>query len=120
MSVDIEKLTERDIKNYKRDIETYRKRQQMFLTLGLIFLALFIIFLAMGIVGTIFFSKEAEERTINFAFLVLMESGYSLAGLFMVGMIAMFILRGALFNGKISNRQRAIEDWEDAHKVVND
>ena len=122
MSVHIENLTERDIRHFKKDIENYRKKQQLFLTLGFIFLGLFILFLVMGILGTVFFSQELSEKSINFALIAMMESGYSLATLFMIGFIAMFVLRGALFNGKISNRQRAIEDWEEYqkdHKVVD-
>lgn len=37
MSVNIDELTERDIRNYKRDIESYKRRQGTFLVLGFIF-----------------------------------------------------------------------------------
>ena len=113
MSVDIEKLTERDIKEFKRDIESYQKKQKLFLTLGFVFMGLFIFFLLAGIACTVLFVLNHDDRTLFFLFMGLMDTAYSLAGTFIVVMIAMFILRGALFNGKIENRRRAIEDWEE-------
>ena len=116
MSIEIEKLTQRDIKNFKRDIEKYRKTQGLFLILGFIFLGIFLITLALGVVMTVLFIQNIDKQQLYFLYISLMDTGYSIAALFFVGMLAMFVLRGALFNGKIDNRQRAIEDWEDLQK----
>ena len=113
MSIDINRLTERDIKEFKRDIESYKGKQKLFLTLGFVFLGLFLLFLIGGIVAMIFLIIYHEEKSLLFILISLMDTAYSLAGTFLVAMIAMFILRGALFNGKIENRRRAIEDWEE-------
>ena len=118
MSVNVNELTERDIRNYKRDIESYRKRQDAFLVLGFVFLGLFIICLVVGILGAVAFVKaidnENAARIISGA--LMMEIGFAFSVIFSLAMIAMFVLRAALFGRKIENRQRIIEEWEIDHR----
>ena len=40
MGIEIEKLTEKDIRKFKREMEGYEKRKKLFLILGFIFLGL--------------------------------------------------------------------------------
>lgn len=75
-------------------------------------------FLIMAIAGTVLFIKEinVEDPVMLVGGAMLMDVGYAFSSLFLIGMIAMFVLRGALFGKKIENRQRVIDEWEEEHK----
>ena len=45
MSIEIEKLTDRDIRQFKREIQGYEKRKKVFLIVGFVFLGLTLFFL---------------------------------------------------------------------------
>ena len=113
---ELHEYTKQDIKEFKRDIENYQKKQKLFLTLGFIFLGLFFFFLILTIficVLTYFNLREGEYYAAQFLFILFDYLVGSLTFIFMIGFIAMFVVRGAVFNGKIENRRRIIEDWEE-------
>lgn len=119
MSVDFEQLTERDIQEYKDDIARYQRSQKLFKTLGLIFLGLMIFFLLMGIAGIIILALNATAESVNGGIVavssILMSFGFTFFSLFLVAMIIMFVLKSALFDRKIFNRERLIKRWEETH-----
>ena len=115
----LEELTAMDIRNFKRDIENYKAKQRTFLILGFVFLVLFLV----GLVATIFLGfgvyrelREGDMQTAYFLFLLFDTIVGGLTLIFMFVFILMFVLRGALFNSKIDNRRRLIEDYEDMQK----
>ena len=112
----IEEYTNHDIKEFKRDIEKYQKAQRLFLILGFVFVALFIV----SVFATVFIGiltyinfRDHEYYAAHFLFVIFDSVVGSLAFLFLLAFNAMFIIRSAAFNGKIENRRRIIEDWDE-------
>lgn len=115
----LEAFTERDIKNLKRDIEICEGRKKVFLTLGIIFLVLFVI----GVAGTILLGfavynelKNGEPSAAYFLFILFDSLVGSLTVLFLIGAIALFVVRAVIFGKQIEKRQRLIDEYEDLHK----
>lgn len=119
MSVDFEQLTERDIQEYKDDIERYHRSQKLFKRLGFIFMGLMFFFLVMGVAGIVILAINATAESVNGGIVavssILMSFGFSFFSLFLVAMIIMFVLKSALFDRKIFNRERLIKRWEETH-----
>ena len=112
MGIKIERLTDRDIRDFRREIEGYKKRQKTFLALGFVFLGLTILFIALSILFGILMFGYTESYISLYLMYCLFSLTVSLGTLTLIGMIAMFIVRGAVFNKKIENRERAIEEYE--------
>ena len=118
MGVRIERLTDRDIRNYQRGIAGYEKRKKIFLILGIIFLVLTILLIAGAILLGIFAAKCRSEVDDYFSFeyfylfLSLCITTGSFASTFFVLTIIMFVVRSVLFNKKIENRLAIIEEYE--------
>ena len=112
----VEELTDADIRHFKREIEGYKQKQTLFLILGFIFMILFIaaligsILLGIGIYNR----ASAGDFTSAYVLFVFLDTFVgTLAGLFFIAFLVMFILRGALFGKKIENRLNLIEDYEE-------
>lgn len=112
----VEELTDADIRHFKREIEGYKQKQTLFLILGFVFMVLFIV----SLVGTIFLGigvyneiKSGDTYSAYFLYILFDSLVGSLAFIFLIAFIAMFILRGALFGKKIENRLNLIEDYEE-------
>ena len=112
----VEELTDADIRHFKREIEGYKSKQSLFLILGFIFMILFIaaligsILLGIGVYNR----ASAGDFTSAYVLFVFLDTFVgTLAGLFFIAFLAMFILRGALFGKKIENRLNLIEDYEE-------
>ena len=113
MSVDVERLTDRDIREYKRDLEGYKKKKRVFLILGFVFLGVTIILIALSVfLGIVAGLQQYENESIYAASLSLSITTGVFASVFLEAMIIMFILQGALFAAKINNRIVAIEEYE--------
>ena len=119
MSIEIEKLTERDIRKFKREIEGYEKSKKVFLILGFVFMVLTILLLAVAIMFGIFAGFAGKEINDYFSFqyfylyLSLCVTSASFASTIFLVTILMFILRAVLFQKKTENRLNAIEDYEE-------
>ena len=112
----LEEYTSHDIKEFKRDIEKYQKTQRLFLILGFVFAALFIV----SVFATVFLGiltyinlRDHEYYAAQYLFILFDSVVGSLAFIFCFAFVAMFIVRSAAFNGKIENRRRIIEDWDE-------
>ena len=115
----VEELTDADIRHFKREIEGYKQKQTLFLILGFVFIVLFIV----SLIGTIFLGigvyneiKAGNTYSAYFLYIVFDSLVGSLAFIFFIAFLAMFILRGALFGKKIEkieNRLNLIEDYEE-------
>ena len=118
MGIEIEKLTEKDIRKFKREMEGYEKRKKLFLILGFIFLGLTLLFLLLGVVFIVLAivgGVNAEDYFgYEFAalFISLAVTTLGFGSTFCVVTIVMFILRGVLFAKKTENRRAAIEEYE--------
>ena len=119
MSVNFDQLTDRDIQEYKDDIAKYQRAQGLFKRLGFIFLGLMFLFLAMAIAGVVILAVNANPDSVSGGVIaassIMMSFGFTFFGLFLVAMIIMFILRSALFDRKIFNRECIIKRWEETH-----
>ena len=119
MSVNVEQLTDRDIQEYKDDIDRYQRTQKLFKRLGFIFLGLMLFFLILGVAGIVILAVNATTESVEPGIVVvsslMMSFGFSFFGLFLVAMVIMFVLRSALFDRKIYNRERLIKQWEEKH-----
>ena len=118
MVIQIEKLTEIDIRKFKREIEGYEKSKKIFLVLGFVFMGLTIVLLVGAILFGIFAAKAGSKMDDFFsyeyfgAFLALCVTTASFASTFFLVTLIMFILRAVLFAKKIENRLTAIEEYE--------
>lgn len=116
----LETLTPRDVKNMKRDIEIIKKRKKAFLIVGFVLLGLFIasviglVFLG---IGTYTALQNEEWAAAQFLFILFDSLVGSLSVLFLIGFIAMFVIRGVLLDKQIEKRRRLIEDYEDLHSA---
>ncbi len=119
MSVNVDQLTDRDIREYKDDIARYQRSQRLFSRLGFIFLGLMIFFLILGVAGIVILAVNATTESVKSGIVVvsslMMSFGFTFFSLFLVAMVIMFVLRGALFDRKIYNRERLIKQWEEKH-----
>ena len=119
MSVNVEQLTDRDIREYKDDISRYQRSQRLFSRFGFIFLGLMIFFLILGVAGIVILAVNATTESVEPGIVVvsslMMSFGFSFFCLFLVAMVIMFVLRSALFDRKIYNRERLIKKWEEKH-----
>ena len=119
MSIEIEKLTERDIRKFKREIEGYEKSKKVFLILGFVFMGLTIVLLGLAIMFGIFAGISGSKMSDVFsyeyfvAFLALCITTAEFGSTFFLVTILMFILRAVLFQKKTENRLNAIEDYEE-------
>ena len=102
------------IQQYKREIESYKSKRLTFLILGAIFLTvglvLTIVFMSLYIKAI---DKGVDSGNLSTAYLYLF-----LAVVFELmtdAGIAFLIIQGAVFGRKISNRIRAIEEYESRH-----
>ena len=102
--VDITKLTEYDIQVMKDEIQKYYQMRKLFLILAFVLLGGGLLFIIIGIVS--------GDPTLAYAY------GY-IGGILLTGMIAMFVLRSAVFNTKINNRNRAIKAYNNYHHSQN-
>ena len=108
------KVDDATIAQYKKELAIYRSRKMTMLTLGLIFLTvglvLCIVFFSLGV-------KSIEDNVNSgnigtgyvFIFLAVIFELMTDAG------IALLIVQGAVFGKKISNRERAIAEYESRH-----
>ena len=122
MGIEIEKLTEKDIRKFKREMEGYEKRKKLFLILGFIFLGLTLLFLLLGVIFIVLAivggaqAVHSEDSWAGFEFAGLFVSlaitTLGFGSTFCVVTIAMFILRSVLFAKKTENRRAAIEEYE--------
>ena len=119
MSVNVDQLTDRDIREYKDDIARYQRSQRLFSRLGCIFLGLMLFFLILGIAGIVILAVNATTESVGSGIVavssLMMGFGFTFFSLFLVAMVTMFVLRGALFDRKIYNRERLIKQWEEKH-----
>jgi Zn-dependent protease with chaperone function len=119
MSVNVDQLTDRDIREYKDDIARYQRSQRLFSRLGFIFLGLMLFFLILGIAGIVILAVNATTESVGSGIVavssLMMGFGFTFFSLFLVAMVTMFVLRGALFDRKIYNRERLIKQWEEKH-----
>ena len=122
MSIEIEKLTDRDIRQFKREIQGYEKRKKIFLILGFVFmgLAIFFLFATIIFIALAVYEGSRGADYINYlyfdAFLALAITCGSTIVEAVIIMIVMFILRGVLFQKKTENRLAAIEEYEEYKK----
>ena len=122
MSIEIEKLTDRDIRKFKREIEGYEKSKRIFFILGFVFLGLCVFLLIVaalfGVLAALQITHDGEYVNYMYftAFLTLAITSASFASTFFLVMLIMFILRGVLFQKKTENRLAAIEDYEEYKK----
>ena len=122
MSIKVENLTESDIRKFKREIEGYQKSKRIFLILGFVFLGLTLFLLLLAVLFGVFTGLAAAEVSDYFSyekfylFFTLAITTASFASTFFLVTIAMFILRGVLFQKKTENRLNAIEDYEEYQK----
>ena len=118
MSIDIEKLTDRDIRKFKKEMQGYEKSKKIFFILGFVFMGLTILLVVAAILFGIFAAKAGAEMDDLFSyeyfavFLSLSITSGSTASTFFLVTLVMFILRGVLFAKKIENRETAIEEYE--------
>lgn len=122
MSIEIEKLTDRDIRQFKREIQGYERRKKVFLIVGFVFLGLTLFFLLATILFIALAVYEGSRGAdyINYlyfdAFIALAITCGSTMLECLVIMVVMFILRGVLFQRKTENRLAAIEEYEEYKK----
>ena len=116
----LETLTPRDVKNMKRDIEIIEKRKKAFLIVGFVLLGLFVasivglVFLGIGTYNAL---QNEEWQAAYFLFILFDSLVGSLSVLFLIGFIALFVIRGVLLDKQIEKRRRLIEDYEDLHSA---
>ena len=76
-------------------------------------------FLILGIAGIVILAVNAITESVGSGIVVvsslMMSFGFTFFSLFLVAMVTMFVLRGALFDRKIYNRERLIKQWEEKH-----
>ena len=111
----VRKVDDATIEQYKRELASYRTKRTTFLILGSIFLtvglALTIVFMYLYINNV--YSGGDPDNFISKAYLYLF-----LAVVFELmtdAGIALLIVQGAVFGKKISNRIRAIQEYESRH-----
>lgn len=126
MSIKVENLTESDIRRFKREIEGYQKNKKIFLILGFVFAGLTLTLLLLAVLFGVFAGLAGAQMDDYFsyeyfgAFLTLAISTASFASTFFLVTIAMFVLRGVLFQKKTENRLNAIEDYEEYQKKLKE
>ena len=119
MGIEIEKLTERDIRKFKREIEGYEKSKKVFLILGFVFMALTILLLGLAVMFGIFAGIAGKEMNDFFSYeyfglyVSLCVTSASFASTMFLVTLIMFILRAVLFQKKTENRLNAIEDYDE-------
>ena len=122
MGLNIEKLTDRDIRKFKREMEGYKRSKRIFLVLGFVFMGLTIFLLALAIMFGVFgwlcrsIDNGYWEYARMYLFFSLAWAVGCFASTFFLVTIAMFILRAVLFEKKIENRIVAIEEYEELQK----
>lgn len=114
----VEALSPIDVKHLKRDIDIIEGRKKAFLVVGLVLLFLFIA----ALVGTIFLGiaaynelKSEDYQSAYFLYVMFDSIVGSLAVLLLIGSVAMFVVRGVIFNKQIEKRRRVIEEYEELH-----
>ena len=126
MSIQVEKLTDSDIRRFKREIEGYNKSKKIFLILGFVFMALTILLLLGAVLFGIFTWLAGSKVSDYFSYEIfglmfsLTITTASFASTFFLVTIIMFILRAVLFQKKTENRLNAIEDYEEYQKKIQE
>ena len=114
MIVEIEKLTDRDIRQFKREIEKYKKGKLVFTILGFVFLGLTLFVLSIGIIAFVseLISDYVLEIRLIPGYLLFEVASIPLSLINCFITFLMFLLRAVLFVDRIDNRNAAIEEYE--------
>ena len=105
--------TKAEIEKYRDELRNLKNKKRGMLIAGLILLILGVIMFVGCVVGLVFTSVNFDESGLYIAIIVLTSIGILLSGNILVPIgIILLIVQAAVFTKKISNRERAIKEYE--------